>query len=215
MPIHTDSRWFDVAVAPWHVTGSLTRHNGGVWGRRSQEKDMLRHLLVAGGSVDEWSGFSESQWKNRLDDLMTVARRGGASFVTVHPHEPDGADPRTSTASSTLAALRRTVVCDGVRIEVDPVVDGRDRILGVVSKWDDSRRLTEKRLSTALFGDAGEPDLVAVLGPGNRLPRSLVWELAYGELVFIPVAWDELTIDHLRTAVDDFARRQRRFGGVE
>ena len=33
-----------------------------------------------------------------------------------------------------------------------------------------------------------EPDLVLVLGPPTRLPPSLVWELAYGELVFEPVA---------------------------
>ena len=36
-----------------------------------------------------------------------------------------------------------------------------------------------------------EPDLLVVLGPPTQLPPSLVWELAYAELVFIPVAWSE------------------------
>jgi undecaprenyl diphosphate synthase len=39
--------------------------------------------------------------------------------------------------------------------------------------------------------------------------------LAYGELVFLPVTWGDLAVEHLRTAIDDFARRQRRFGGVD
>jgi undecaprenyl diphosphate synthase len=42
-----------------------------------------------------------------------------------------------------------------------------------------------------------------------------VWELAYGELVFHPLTWPELAPDHLVDAIADFARRERRFGGLE
>lgn len=179
----------------------------------------MRHLLVAGGSVAEWAAFSEDDWQSRLEALLDAARQGGAQFVTVHPHEPFvapmGLTPEAPDDFSVPADLRRSVERDGVRVVIDPVVDGRNRILGVVSNWSSRRGLTEERLSRALFGDAGEPDLVVVLGPENRLPRSLVWELAYGELVFLPVGWGELSVEHLRTALDDFARRQRRFGGVD
>ena len=54
-----------------------------------------------------------------------------------------------------------------------------------------------------------------ILGESNRLPPSLVWELAYGELVFHPLRWDELEADHLVAAIADFDRRQRRFGGLD
>ncbi len=54
-----------------------------------------------------------------------------------------------------------------------------------------------------------------VLGESTRLPPSLVWELAYSELVFHPMAWDELSADHLVDAIADFARRERRFGGLD
>ena len=60
-----------------------------------------------------------------------------------------------------------------------------------------------------------EPDLILVLGQPDRLPPSLVWELAYGELVFVPLPWDELSADHLVTAIADFAQRERRFGGLD
>ena len=46
----------------------------------------------------------------------------------------------------------------------------------------------EKAVAGALYEPADvEPDLVLILGPADRLPPSLVWELAYGELVFLPV----------------------------
>lgn len=181
-------------------------------GRRLQEKTPLRHLLVAGGSVAEWAAFSDIDWQRRLDALVDIARRGGAQFVTVHPHETTETAP---SDGAEMDRLRRRIDCDGVRVIIDPVVDGRDRILSVASSWSGHRGLTEERLSRALFGEAGEPDLVVILGPAHRLPRSLVWELAYGELVFLPVTWGDLAVEHLRIAIEDFARRQRRFGGVD
>ena len=53
-------------------------------------------------------------------------------------------------------------------------------------------------MAAALYEPAdSEPDLVVVLGPSTQLPPSLVWELAYAELVFIPVGWRELCGRHL------------------
>jgi undecaprenyl diphosphate synthase len=60
-----------------------------------------------------------------------------------------------------------------------------------------------------------EPDLVVVLGPPDTLPTSLVWELAYSELVFLDLGWTELDAGHLEMAVEDYRRRQRRFGGLD
>ena len=60
-----------------------------------------------------------------------------------------------------------------------------------------------------------EPDLVVVLGPPTRLPPSLVWELAYGELVFDPTPLAEFGAEHVRTAIEEFHGRRRRFGGLE
>jgi undecaprenyl diphosphate synthase len=60
-----------------------------------------------------------------------------------------------------------------------------------------------------------DPDLVVVLGAAHCLPRSLVWELAYSELVFLEVAWSQLSAAHLVEAIDSFAHRHRRFGGID
>ena len=35
------------------------------------------------------------------------------------------------------------------------------------------------------------------------------------ELVFLDIAWSELSVEHLQVAVDDYRRRNRRFGGID
>ena len=59
-----------------------------------------------------------------------------------------------------------------------------------------------------------EPDLTVILGPSDRLPPSLVWELAYSEIVFLDVRWDDLSAAHIEHSIDEFSRRHRRFGGL-
>jgi undecaprenyl diphosphate synthase len=76
--------------------------------------------------------------------------------------------------------------------------------------------VTEETVAAVLYDPADvEPDLVLVLGPSTQLPPSLVWELAYAELVFMPVPWDLLGPDHLVSAIADFSGRNRRFGGLD
>jgi undecaprenyl diphosphate synthase len=78
----------------------------------------------------------------------------------------------------------------------------------------DDEIVSENFLDQHLFGEAGNPDLVVVLGPANCLPRSLVWELAYSEIVFVERSWNTLTVDFIESAIQEYFQRHRRFGGV-
>ena len=99
---------------------------------------------------------------------------------------------------------------------VDPSGDGRQRFADAMGRLDPAVEVNEVSVAAALYEPAdSEPDLVVVLGPSTQLPPSLVWELAYAELVFIPVRWRELCGRHLLAAMDDFAGRRRRFGGLD
>ena len=42
----------------------------------------------------------------------------------------------------------------------------------------------------------------------------LLWEAAYAELVFTPRAWPDFSGEELEAALNEFRRRDRRFGGV-
>ena len=100
---------------------------------------------------------------------------------------------------------------------VDPVSDGRERFAEAMRHLPAGGASSTRRRSTGVLYEPAdvEPDLVLVLGPPTRLPPSLVWELAYGELVFSPVALADLRPEHLAAAVDDFHGRRRRFGGLD
>ncbi|MEM7779816.1 MAG: polyprenyl diphosphate synthase [Pseudomonadota bacterium] len=46
-----------------------------------------------------------------------------------------------------------------------------------------------------------------------RLSNFLLWQSAYAEMLFIDTLWPDFTPDHLAQALDDFAQRERRYGG--
>jgi undecaprenyl diphosphate synthase len=61
---------------------------------------------------------------------------------------------------------------------------------------------------------APDVDLLVRTGGEQRLSDFLLWECAYAELLFVPVMWPDFGAADLRAAVDDFRRRERRFGLV-
>ena len=58
-------------------------------------------------------------------------------------------------------------------------------------------------------------DLLIRTGGEQRLSDFLLWEAAYAELVFLTVPWPDFAREDLEGALAEFARRGRRFGGVE
>jgi undecaprenyl diphosphate synthase len=59
---------------------------------------------------------------------------------------------------------------------------------------------------------ARDVDLVIRTGGEQRLSDFLLWECAYAELLFVPTMWPEFTAADLGEALEDFRRRNRRFG---
>jgi len=46
-----------------------------------------------------------------------------------------------------------------------------------------------------------------------RLSNFLLWQSAYAEMLFVDTLWPDFEPEHLKQALDDFARRERRYGG--
>ena len=57
-------------------------------------------------------------------------------------------------------------------------------------------------------------DLIIRTSGEQRLSNFLLWQAAYAELMFVETLWPDFDADSLEAAVGEFARRQRRFGGL-
>ncbi len=194
----------------------------------------LRHVVVVGGTGPGWVEFSNEAWRHRVRSFAVALAELGVPWLTLRPvsgclpsadeqtwmaHMAEVLDGTVTSAGVECAPLIGGPNA-GVTVLVSPRADGQQRFAAAVEALrrthvsaDD---VNEAVLVHTLLAPSGvEPDLVVVLGPPTRLPPSLVWELAYAELVFLDLAWDVLDAAHLQLAVDDFRRRDRRFGGVD
>jgi len=74
--------------------------------------------------------------------------------------------------------------------------------------------LFQPLLAQALTREGGEVDLLIRTGGEKRLSDFLLWESAYAELLFTDRMWPDFDIADFDTALDEFNRRERRFGEV-
>jgi undecaprenyl diphosphate synthase len=62
--------------------------------------------------------------------------------------------------------------------------------------------------------DVPDPDLIIRTSGEQRLSNFLMWQAAYSELVFVSVHWPDFDKAALEGAIAEYARRERRFGGL-
>jgi undecaprenyl diphosphate synthase len=191
----------------------------------------LAHVVVAGGTPQEWLSMSTEQWAIRISTLLEGASIEGVQWITLLPHHGNAlSGPERELLRRDLRQVDTVLVGHGERyvtrndagtvVIVDPSPDGHARFAATVEALRvsgvDPDTIDEESLSLAILAPAvAEPDLVIILGPPDLIPESMVWELAYSELVFLDLGWDDLTASDLELAIDDFTRRHRRFGGLD
>jgi undecaprenyl diphosphate synthase len=59
-----------------------------------------------------------------------------------------------------------------------------------------------------------DPDLIIRTSGEQRLSNFLLWQAAYSELVFVPTYWPDFDRGSLESAIAEYNRRERRFGGL-
>jgi undecaprenyl diphosphate synthase len=62
--------------------------------------------------------------------------------------------------------------------------------------------------------DLPDPDLIIRTSGEQRLSNFLLWQSAYSELVFVPAYWPDFDRAALEAAIEEYRRRERRFGGL-
>ncbi|CAN0225562.1 unnamed protein product, partial [Chrysoparadoxa australica] len=82
---------------------------------------------------------------------------------------------------------------------------------GELSPADISEDLISANLDTA---DIPDPDLVIRTSGEQRLSNFLPWQTAYSELVFTDCLWPDFNDETFASAVEEYSRRERRFGAA-
>ena len=98
----------------------------------------------------------------------------------------------------------------------DEIVQAARRFAGDVA---DGKRqpeeLTEELLATYLYSaDVPDPELIIRPSGEKRTSNFLLWQSAYSEYVFMNVLWPDFSPEDLDAAIEEYHRRNRRFGGV-
>jgi undecaprenyl diphosphate synthase len=174
--------------------------------------------------------FSSDNWRrprHEVDNLMLLLQRymesecahlsnSGVRFTVIGRRDRIAEamrrqieDIEAQTASETALHLR--VAIDYSAREALLAAAGR-----VAAGAPPSREAFEHALFEAIHAPSGtrDVDLLVRTGGEQRLSDFLLWESAYAELYFTNVLWPDFTDADLATAVQAFAARDRRYGGV-
>lgn len=125
-------------------------------------------------------------------------------------------------------SLQRSITCveectsEGTALHFRVAIDysSREALLAAASCVREGQTVTRQTFERSLHESIHAPhgtrdvDLLIRTGGEQRLSDFLLWESAYAELYFTDVLWPDFTEVDLATAVQAFAARDRRYGGV-
>ena len=145
-------------------------------------------------------------------ELPELAREGVRTrFIGRRDRAPDELQRRMEALEQQTARNRRLrlwVAFDyGGRAEL---VEAARRIVRAGVDPDD---VDEEVFAAQLYApEMPDPDLLIRTSGERRISNFLLWQLAYAELVFVETLWPDFGEDDLRSALDEYAGRRRRFG---
>lgn len=107
----------------------------------------------------------------------------------------------------------------GLNLNIAINYGGRDEITRAVRKIVSDgiapEKITEQKISDYLYtADMPDPDFIIRPSGEYRLSNYLIWQSAYAEYWFSDILWPDFTTKDLDKAIEEFSRRNRRFGGV-
>ena len=168
------------------------------WKRPKEELDFLMQLL-SGYIVGE----RPVMMKNNIRLSIIGRRKGIPENVLAEMDE-------SVRLCSQNTGLRLCLAINyGSRMEI---VDAVRKIVELGLKPED---IDEKCVSDHLYtADMVDPDLLIRTSGEMRLSNYLLWQLSYSEIWVTPTYWPDFTEATLRKAIDDYSKRERRFGGI-
>jgi len=170
------------------------------WSRPAEEVDALMSLLTS---------FLAQEMDNLIENQIRLSVIGELDRLS------------DAARSSLDEACRLTDDHDAMELILALSYGGRNELVRGVRRLAERveggslkpQDIDENSLASAL-DTAGrpDPDLLIRTSGEQRISNFLLWQIAYSELYFSDVLWPDFDAEQLDLALQDFARRQRRFG---
>lgn len=216
----------------WAQQRGLPRIQGHYEGRKATKR-CVQACAQLGLEALSIYAFSAENWKRPLeevDGLMALIEQA-VREETEELHSQDirfrasgRLDDLPISLQDALAEGReRTARNSGMTLNVLINYGGRAEVVDAARKLARQAAagaLSPDSIDERIFADAlyapelPDPDLLLRPGGEFRLSNFLLWEIAYSEIVVLPVLWPDFQREHLVEAIAEFDRRQRRFGGL-
>ncbi len=167
------------------------------WGRPREEVDALMNLL-----------------KEYIDKELPEMKEKGIRVNVIGDVERLPRDVRRRVQK----AVKDTRNLDRMVLTLALSYSGRDEIVRAVRRLLEEGEVTPDAMDEETFSSyldspwIPEPDLLIRTSGEMRISNFMLWQLAYTEIYVTEKLWPQFTKREFQRALDDYARRRRRFG---
>lgn len=211
----------------WAKQHGLPAYEGHLAGYNSL-KDVLLETLRRGVKYASAYVFSTENWKRSEEEvghlmklfvkmleadvsifldnnirLRVIGSRDGLSDALIKVIDNAEEKTRNLTGGELLLCLNY-----GGHLEI------ADAVKKVIQSGISAEDVTPELIAQNLYAPEVPPcDLIVRTSGEQRLSNFMLWRAAYSELMFIDKHWPDMTTDDVAVILDEYARRNRRFGG--
>ena len=217
----------------WAKSKGMPRNYGHVQGAKTVEviceeayKMGIQYLTVYAFSTENWNRPKDEVdalmklLRNYMKTCLTTARKNRMCVRVIGDKTRLDEDIRTRIAE----LEESTKDNDGLHFQIALNYGGRDEIVRAAKKMTEKAakgELSPEDVTEDYFSDMldthglPEPDLLIRTCNEQRISNFLLWQLAYTEFYFTPVAWPDFTKEELMKAVEAYNHRDRRYGLIK
>lgn len=211
----------------WAKKRSLPRTAGHAAGSKNF-KDIARYCNKIGLKYLTVYAFSTENWKRPQEEVDNIMKIFKEYLEDAKNFKDENIKVQFIGDRSVLDEEIQTLMKDaedesanatGLHLNIAINYGGRDEIVhavkNIISSGIDAKDITEQTITDSLY-TAGQPDPDFIIRPSGeyRLSNYLIWQSAYAEYWFSDILWPDFRPKDLEKAIDEFNKRNRRFGGV-
>ena len=195
-------------------------------------KDIARYCDDLGMEAVTFYAFSTENWKRPQDEIDGLMKLFRQYLIDAFDYEKDNnriiflgdkAAFNDELRSLMLEIEEKTADRDGMIINLALNYGSRSEIVMAckdIAEKVKNGDLTADDIDEQMISDhlytKNQPDPDFILRPSGekRISNFLLWQCAYSEFIYMDVLWPDFTRKDLDLAIEEFNRRNRRFGGV-